>query len=155
MSRSTEDRITVEWTSQPSSSDSLSKARLALSSSAAQIERAMRISSVWRRGLWLPRWSTFSFCIGSITLGEMRSISSGIPASLLSAFKSIAAYAPRREPVLPVMTVPSESAIEAAGLPVRSATSSAAGTSGRSEGLIPAFDISSSSLYIGSFPMVP
>ena len=87
-----------------------------------------------------------SFCIGSITFGDIRSISSGMPASVFKAFKSIADDAPRREPVLPVITVLSGSSIAAAGFPVRFATSSAAGTRGRSEGLMPAFDIRSSSL---------
>ena len=88
-------------------------------------------------------------------LPQIRSNSSAIPASDLSAYKSIAEDAPRREPVLPVMTVPSESVMAAAGLPVRDAISSAAGTKGLSDGLIPALSKTTSSLNIGSFPIVP
>lgn len=37
---------------------------------AAHMDSAIRTSSVWRRGLRLPRYSTFSFWIGSIAIGR-------------------------------------------------------------------------------------
>ena len=48
---------------------------------------------------------------------ETRSISWSMPASFFSALSSAEAAAPSSGPVLPVMTVPSDSSMAAAGAP--------------------------------------
>ena len=47
---------------------------------AAEMARAMRVSSLWRRGLWLPRWRTLTDWMGSMAWREMRWVSLPMPA---------------------------------------------------------------------------
>ena len=69
---------------------------------AAQMDRAMRISSVCSRGFTLPRWVVFSFWMGSMTMGEMRWMSLEMPPRAFKALSRQAELAPSREEVLPV-----------------------------------------------------
>ena len=69
-----------------------------------------------------------------MTSGEISLISSGMPASALSALSIAADTGPKRSVVLPVTMAPSGSSMAAAGLPVLSATPRAAGTTARSSG---------------------
>ena len=87
--------------------------------------RHISISSVCKRGLRLPICSTFSFCIGSITAEEIKSIESSTSPSVLSALRSAAAEAPKSVPVLPVTILPSGSSSAAHGTPVTSSFSRA------------------------------
>ena len=100
-------------------------------------------------------WSTFRCWIGSMTVGEMRSSSSGMPASAFSALSSAADEAPSSADVLPVTMRPSPSSIAVAGSPVRSATASAAGTVFRMEGSMDSERISSLSLSISASEASP
>ena len=143
---STWERMTVEWASHPRSLDSWFMASSAVGLVAAQIERATRISSVCRRGLWLPRWTVFRFWIGSMMMGEIRWMSFWMPPRAFRALSSAAAEAPSREEVLPVTTRPSGSWMAAAGIPVSSALARAAWITGRSAGETSALFIKSSTL---------
>ena len=136
-SSSTWDRITEEWASQPLSLSSCSMAQPAMGLVTEQMDRAISNSSVWRRGLWLPRCSTFRCCMGSMTPGAMRGSFLSIPARALTALSRQAEEAPRREEVLPVTMRPSLSSSATAGPPVFSAFSRAAATTGRSSGVRP------------------
>ena len=51
---STRDSMTDEWASHPLSLGSCSRAKAAVGFVAAHMDRAIRISSVCRRGLWFP-----------------------------------------------------------------------------------------------------
>ena len=78
----------------------------------------------------------------------------GVQAGTFRAFSSAAEEAPSSEEVLPVTIVPSFSWMASAGSPVRSATSSAAGTEARLDTSMESVRISSLSLLISdSLPM--
>ena len=71
------ERMTVECASQPRSLLQLLASRARPSGWSPRRWRARsRISSVCRRGLWLPRCSIFRFWIGSMMIGEIRWMSS-------------------------------------------------------------------------------
>ena len=97
------ERIILVCTSQLRNSPNLLMAFRAFSSLTAQMERATKTSSVCKRGLRCPRAPVLSSQTGSITEGEIRFISSGMPAKHLSALSKRAELAPNNLEVLPVI----------------------------------------------------
>ena len=132
VSSSTWERMTVAWASQPRSFFSWAMASSAVGLVAAQMDRAMRISSVCSRGFTLPRWVVFSFWMGSMTMGEIRWMSLEMPPRAFKALSRQAELAPSREEVLPVTMRPSGSWMAAAGRPVSSARFKAGAMTGLS-----------------------
>ena len=70
---------------------------------AAVADRAIRTSSVWRRGFLLPRYFVFSVWIGAMDSGERTCTSCSIPERSFKAFSRSAALEPSRSLVFPVM----------------------------------------------------
>ena len=92
---------------------------------------------------------------GNYIVGEIKSISSGMPANTLRQFKSIEEEAPKRLEVLPVTILPSLSCIAVAGASVCSAFLSAAATTGRSFTVVPTCFINSSILFTSLCSDIP
>ena len=95
---STLERITEEWASQPRSLGSWLKASSAVGLVVAQMDKAMRISSMCSRGLRLPRWVVFSFWMGSMMRAGSRWIFLWMPARAFRALSSAAEEGPPAAP---------------------------------------------------------
>ena len=112
----------------------------------ALMARAINVSSLWRRGLLLPRWVVFTFWMGSMASREIKWSCLPMPARDFKALSMAAEDAPNRSVVLPVTMVPSGREMAMAGRPVSSATANAGVTTVRISGVIFACCIKSSSL---------